>query len=209
MKVFYLKFDLALWELVICFFRLFFFKVGVGLKITHSERLPPSLTSFHFWKMSRGSRHIKKAHHLQPFLLLFTIKNWHYSSVPKMKISTSLTSFYIACCHNYCLNDITYSNGDFDAYLNRVTSTFIKTFYVVSFLSNMVHKTEIWQNLTTIVMTTFTFGTSFILFRSSETWTACHIWVHFGTQKFHKLLPMIFIARVPKIGEGASITVPI
>ena len=91
-----------------------FFKVGVGLKITHSERLPPSLTSFHFWKMSRGSRHIKKAHHLQPFLLLFTIKNWHYSSVPKMKISTShfLELELLACCHNYCLNDITYSNGD-------------------------------------------------------------------------------------------------
>ena len=186
-----------------------FFKVGVGLKITHSERLPPSLTSFHFWKMSRGSRHIKKAHHLQPFLLLFTIKNWHYSSVPKMKISTSLTSFYIACCHNYCLNDITYSNGDLMLILIEWRVLLLKPLMWWAFLSNMVHKTEIWQNLTTIVMTTFTFGTSFILFRSSETWTACHIWVHFGTQKFHKLLPMIFIARVPKIGEGASITVPI
>ena len=28
-------------------------------------------------------------------------------------------------------------------------------------------------------------------------------------QKFHKLLPMIFIARVPENVEGASITVPI
>ena len=162
-----------------------FFKVGVGLKITHSERLPPSLTSFHFWKMSRGSRHIKKAHHLQPFLLLFTIKNWHYSSVPKMKISTSLTSFYIACCHNYCLNG-TYSNGDKndDAYLNRGTSTIITSFFICkvdigSFLCTLIQllgKNDLKK------VTTFTFW-YFILFRSSETWTACHICVHFGFTK--------------------------
>ena len=128
-----------------------FFKVGVGLKITHSERLlPPSLTSFHFWKMSRGSRHIKKAHHLQPFLLLFTIKNWHYSSVPKMKISTSLTSFYIACCHNYCLNGITYSNGDLMLILIEWQVLLLKPFMWWAFCqiwSTKLRSGKIWQLL--------------------------------------------------------------
>ena len=107
-----------------------FFKVGVGLKITHSEWrccLWPLFISGKCQEAPGTSkRRITYSHFC--YCSLSNIDT-HYSSVPKMKISTShfLELELLACCHNYCLND-TYSNGDEnDAYLNRGTSTFIRT----------------------------------------------------------------------------------
>ena len=139
MKVFYLKFDLALWELVICFFRLFFSKWAQALKsLILSDAAAFDLFSF-LENVKRLQAHQKGA---SPTAIFATV---HYQKLTLQQRAKNenkhLTHFFLYCVLSQLLLEWHHLfKWELDAYLNRVTSTFIKTFNVVSFLSNMVHK---------------------------------------------------------------------